>query len=96
MKSNVIQLGRLFPKCSKVGCSRIPGWAPVLILRPPAPLGDGKAEAVLPLKFCHMCRLTTGWQDLVTNEGWAMICQNFHEAGRPPPERSRTELVWRS
>jgi hypothetical protein len=94
-ETNVIQLGRMFPKCSKVDCHRIPGWSPVLILRPPAVLGNGAAQAELPLKFCHTCRLTTGWQDLVTDEGWAQICQSFHDAGRPPPERSRTGLQWR-
>ncbi len=93
--SNAIEIGRLTPKCAKVGCERTGEYVPVLFLRPPAVLGNGAAQAELPLKFCYSCHFTLGWQDLVTDEGWAQICQGFHAAGRPPPARNRTQMIWR-
>lgn len=94
-ESNLIPLGRLTPKCGRAGCERIALWRPVLLLRPPRPLVNGTASAELPLKVCDTCRMTTGVEDYVTDEGWQQICEGFHSVGRPPPERSRTTIEWR-
>jgi hypothetical protein len=55
-----------------------------------------EAEAHMSLGVCdeHAAECTV--DDLVSDEGWSVICNVFTETGRFPPERSKTEVLWLS
>lgn len=81
-------------KCAWGECPKPSELHPHLILRPPDGL-QGTAEAHLSLGVCAE-HATTNIDDLVSDEGWAVLVATFRETGRIEPERSKTEVQWLS
>lgn len=79
--------------CAKLGCAAKATWRPVIIVRPLK--GPGQAPGYLNLPLCdehkkEVKRLA----DILTDEGWQMIHDEFCKAGVAEPSRMRSTLTW--
>lgn len=82
-------------RCGWVDCAELSELHPHLILRPPDGVPGGEAEAHMSLGVCAK-HATTNIDELVSDEGWAVLCETFRQVGRVEPERSKTEVRWLS
>ncbi len=79
--------------CDRKDCPREGIWMPVLELTVKGYNGP-PALAVVNLRVCEQCRRKMKVMDLMTDEGWQMLCAPFEAQGKTMPTRKLTKIRW--
>lgn len=80
--------------CDRIKCLGAARWMPVLQLRAKG-YGGPPAIAAISLTVCNVCRHKIGLDDLITDEGWTMLCASFKAQGKVMPARKLTKIRWK-
>ncbi len=79
-------------RCGRIGCKEPGKWRPVIVARV-KPMGPS-LRAMVDLLVCdhHQARLML--DDVLSAEGWKMICSSIRATGKAAPRRELTHLEW--
>ncbi len=79
-------------RCGRTGCKELGKWRPVIVARV-KPMGM-PLRAMIGLLVCdhHQARLML--DDVLSAEGWKMICSVIRSTGKAVPRRDLTHLEW--
>lgn len=81
--------------CTVKGCTNKAVSLPRLLIYPSEAFGATKpAEAIVALPTCADHKPTTKASDILTDDGWAALKNDFERRGLAPPVRHRTQLDW--
>lgn len=83
-------------QCRREGCLATAGYIPVLRLFAPAGTTNANqyAEMAFAVPLCGNCAQETRVEHLIDETDWQRILDTFARAGKPLPDRNRTELTW--
>lgn len=79
-------------KCHSIGCKNEAKWQVLLKLFAPLDYKAPPAVAEITLFVCDECKKDVKVDDLVSDEGWAMIEEGFAKAGKMLPVRDCTQV----
>lgn len=82
-------------KCAINGCFAAGAYHPVIVVRPPKPLKGESTSVLEAVAFCDLCRVGMRVDQILTDEGWDLICRRLASRGKGPrPDRLLTTLRW--
>jgi hypothetical protein len=80
--------------CGYKGCDKHASWQVGFSLQ--ASYSDVTAHAIIGLVVCDQHKQDTKLEDVLSDEGWEVICKSFAAQGKAIPERRKTKLEWKA
>lgn len=78
--------------CGKTGCAKPAVCFAMLLLRPKRWYGDAQVPSIIDLPLCEDCGAKLSLKEVLTDQGWASICEGMKAAGKVAPDRARTSV----